>query len=165
VEVAAEDEDLGPAGGDALVLVAPFAGRLDGGLHRLGPAVHEQRLVEPGEGAELLQQRGQTVVAEGAGGEAQPQALLHHGGGDAGVVVPLGHRPVAGQEVQVAVALDVPDIGPVGPGADQVERMVIVSPVTGFLIDEAARQGRVDGHEMIPHGLAMRSPDPRFQPL
>jgi len=134
-------------------------------LTAVGPAVHEQGLFEPGEAAQLFQQRRQAVVAERAGGEAEAEALLHHGGGDAGVVVPLVHRPVAGQAVQVAVPLDIPHIGTVRPGADDVHGLEVAGTVAGFLIDEPGLQGRVDGHERFPHGLAMRSRRPMFQPL
>ena len=79
VEVALRHDDLALGIGDALDVVAPLARGLDGGLHRLRPAIHGQRLVEAGERAQLLQQDGQAVVAEGPRGEGQLAGLGDQG--------------------------------------------------------------------------------------
>jgi hypothetical protein len=128
VEVALEDQDLGLAVGHALDRVGPLAGGLDRGLDRLGPAVHGQHARKPGELRDLLAERSELVVAERPRGEADPARLPHHGRDQAGVAVALVDRRVGGEEVEVALALDVPHPGALGALHDHVQRMELWAP-------------------------------------
>src|SRR6185436_16484816 len=49
MEVVTADDDLGPAVGDALLLVSPLPDQLDRGLDRLGARVHGQGPIVAGE--------------------------------------------------------------------------------------------------------------------
>ena len=149
VEVAREDEEVSLPCGDALALATPAQGGLDGQFHGFGPGV-QQRLLEAGEGAEFFQQGRQAVVAQEPGRQAEVQALLDHGGGDARVVMPLAHRPLGTDQVHVAVALEIPQVDPVRPGADQLERVGSAGAVAGFLVNQAAGECRISGHVKGP---------------
>ena len=57
VEVVGGHNDLGLVGGD-LFDIAPLAGQLEGGLHRLGAGVHGQRHFVAGDVAQFLVKSG-----------------------------------------------------------------------------------------------------------
>ena len=126
VEIVGADDDLGLAVRHALDLVAPFADRLDGGLHGLGAGVHRQDLVRAGECRDLLVEQRQLVVAEGARGQRQLLRLLDHRGQDLRMAMALVDRGIGRQAVEVAVAVDVPDPDALAARQDHVERLVVV---------------------------------------
>ena len=66
MKIVGADDDFRLTVGDTLDLVAPFAHRLDGRLHRLGAAVHRQDRMGAGDLADFLVKRPQLVAAEGA---------------------------------------------------------------------------------------------------
>ena len=137
VEVVGADDDLGAALGHALHLVAPLAHRLDRRLHRLGARVHRQHLVRPRQRRELLVEAPELVVAEGAAGQRQPPGLLDHRREDLRVAMPLVHRRIGGEAVEVAVALDVGDPGPLAFGQHHVERLVVRRAEAGLEVDQS----------------------------
>ena len=61
--------------GDALDLVAPLAGHLDRGLHRLGAGVHRQHQVLAAERGQLVAELGELVVDERPAGQREPVEL------------------------------------------------------------------------------------------
>ena len=92
MEVVGADDDLGPIGRDALHLIAPFAGHLEGALHRLDAGVHRQHRMGAGKGADLLVEETELIVAEGAGGEGEASRLLDHRRQNLRVTMALVHR-------------------------------------------------------------------------
>ncbi len=136
MEVVCADDDLRLVLGDALDLIAPLAGHLEGAFHRLGAGVHRQGLVRPGEGAQLLVEGRELVVAEGAGGQAEAAGLLDQGLADLRVAVPLVHRRIGREAVEVAPALHVPDIDPLASGQDHVQGLVVPGPEAGLQVDQ-----------------------------
>ena len=89
VKIVGADDDFGFAVRNAFDLVAPLAGGLDGGLHRLGAGVHGQRHVEAGQLVEFLVEQRQLIVAESARGQRDLVRLLDHGLQDFGMAVSL----------------------------------------------------------------------------
>src|SRR5512146_504795 len=75
VEIPGGDDDLGAIGRDALDAIAPAPRGLDRGLDRFGAGVHRQGLVEPGKGAELLEEGPEPVAVEGARRHGEPARL------------------------------------------------------------------------------------------
>ena len=65
---------------------------------------------------------------------------------DPRVVVALVHRRVRGEEVHVALPLDVPEVDALAPLAHDVERVVVVRAVAGLDVDEGLRLGRGRGN-------------------
>jgi len=130
VEVVVEDQDLALGRRHALDGLPPLPGQLDGSLDRLGAAVHRQEALEAGERADLLAELAELVVAEGARAEGQPLRLLGQALHQTGVAVPLIHRRVGGEKIEVAIALDVPDPDALAACDDDLERVIVVGAVT-----------------------------------
>ncbi|OQA29942.1 MAG: hypothetical protein BWY56_02608 [Acidobacteria bacterium ADurb.Bin340] len=149
VEVALGHDDLGLGIGNALHVVGPLADGLEGRLHGLRAAVHEEGLVEAREPRELLQQGRELVVAEGTAGEGQALALGDHGLGDAGVIVALVHGGVGRQEIHVAPALHILQPHAFAAGGHHVQGMIIAGSVGVLLIDEGLAPGRGIGHGVL----------------
>ena len=139
MEVVGADDDLGLALGNALDLVAPLARGLDGGLDRLGAGVHGQRHVEAGQLVQFLVEQRQLVVAKGARGQRDLVRLLDHGLQNLGMAVSLVDGRVGGQAIEIAIAFDVVHPDALGALDDDVERMIVVSSVTFFELDEILR--------------------------
>ncbi len=156
VEVAGEDQDLGLAVRHALDLVAPLARGLDRGLHRLGTRVHGQHPRVAGQLAHLPVQRAQLVVAERPRGQRHLLGLLDQRAADPRVGVALVDRGVGGEEVEVLVALDVPDPDALGALDHHVQRVVVVRSVGVFQTDEFGRFG-VRGLHWAPRLVQVRT--------
>ena len=115
VKRALKDDDVGPAGG--------VAGQLDGALHRLGARVGEKEGIQR-PGHHLAQGLGQAqqglMVIDVHLGVQHAGCLGGDGLHDTRMAVAgVGHANAAGK-VQVAVALDVPDVDPLAPLHDHV---------------------------------------------
>ena len=136
VEVVRAGDDLGLVRGDALDLIAPFPGGLDGGFDGLGPGVHRQDHLVTGPVAELFCQQGPLVVPEGPGRQGQALRLGLEGLDDPGVAVPLVRGRVGGQEIEVFLAFDVPHPDPLGLADDHVQGVIVVGSVEVFEEDE-----------------------------
>ena len=126
VKVVGGAEDEGLALLDALDLVGPLAGDLDGGLDGLGARVHGQHHVEAEDAADLLGPHGEHVVVEGARAQGQAAGLLGQGAHQLRVAVALVDGAVGGQEVEVVLALGVPDMDPLGAREHDGEWVVVV---------------------------------------
>ena len=116
VEVAGGDDDLGAVERDALDLVRPLAGDLDGRLDGFGAGVHRQHHLGAGQLGEVMAERAELVVVERARGERQAVELARARPEQRGVPVAEVQRRVAGQEVEIALAVDVGDPGALGRG-------------------------------------------------
>jgi hypothetical protein len=126
VEVVRGHDDLGRVERDALDLVGPLAGDLDGGLDGLGTGVHRQHHLGAGELGQLRAEGAELVVVEGARGQGEPVDLLVRGADQVGVAVPEVERGVPGEEVEVAPTVDVGDPRPLRLGDHHGERVVVV---------------------------------------
>jgi len=126
VEVVLGDDDLGLVLLDLLDLVAPLAGGLERGLHRLGAAVHRQGDFGAGQLAQLLGEGAELVVVEGARGDADAVSLILERPDELGVPVAMVDRRVGAQHVHVLLALGVLDPHALGLGDDDRERVVVV---------------------------------------
>ena len=104
--------------GAVALRLAVASGQLHGALDSLGAAVAEEHQVEA---AVLDESLGQLQLGNGVelvGGLDQGASLLGDGLGDGRMAVAqLIHRP-AGDEVQVLLAVGVPDLGAVAPDDD-----------------------------------------------
>ena len=144
MEIVGADNDFGLAVGDTLDLVSPLARRFDSGLDSLGAGVHGQGHVEAGQFVQVFIEQRQLVVAEGARGERHLVSLLDQSLQDAGMAVPLIHRGIGCQAVEVALALDVVDPHAFGTFNDDIERVIVVSTELLFQIDELLGAGGID---------------------
>ncbi len=143
VKVVGGAEDEGLALLDALDLVGPLAGDLDGGLDGLGARVHGQHHVEAEDAADLLGPHGEHVVVEGARAEGQAAGLFGEGAHQLRVAVTLVDGAVGGQEVEVVLALGVPDVDALGAGEDDGQRVVVVGGELVLGGNGASGRGRV----------------------
>jgi len=139
VEVVGADDDLGLVLPDALYLLTPLAGGLDGGLYGLGTRVHGQYAVISRQLADLLAEQGQLVVAEGAAGEGDLGGLATQRLEDARVTVTLVHGAVGREKIHVAFAFDVFDPDALGLADNDVERVVVVGSEAVLDGDELVR--------------------------
>ncbi len=89
VEVVFADDDFGLVLGDALDLVAPLAGGLNGGFHGFGAGVHGQHGLGSGQLGQFLIKEGQLTVAKGPGGQGHFVGLILEGLDNFGVTVAL----------------------------------------------------------------------------
>ena len=112
--------------GDALDLVAPLAGDLDRGLDGLGAGVHRQHQVLAAQVAERGGEVGELVVHEGPAGQRELVELGVRGGEQRRVAVAEVERRVAGEQVEVAAAVDVGHPGALGVGDHHRQRVVVV---------------------------------------
>jgi len=149
VEIVGEDEDLALPVGHAAHRLPPLAGHLDGRLDPLGAAVHGQETVVAGEAADLLAETAQLVVAEGARAEGETRRLLGYDLDELRMAVALVDRRIGGEEVEVALAFDVPDPGTFAARDHDVERVVVVGAVAVLEGDQ------VRGAERRSHGQSV----------
>ena len=112
--------------GTPLTSVAPLAGDLDRGLDGLGAGVHRQHEVLAAQVAERGGEVGELVVHERAAGQREPVELGVRGREQARVAVAEVQRRVAGQQVEVAAAVDVGHPGALGVGDHDRQRVVVV---------------------------------------
>jgi len=144
VEVAVGDDDGRGIRGDALRAVRPRAGDLDPRLDGLRTGVHRQHEVlaaqlreRRGEGAEL-------IVVERSARQRDPAQLRGGRGHQGGVAVTEVEGGVGGQQIEVALALDVGHPGPLTAGDDDRQRVIVVRDVLVLGRDEGGG-GFVDG--------------------
>lgn len=109
VEVLLYREDQRLVLRDTLDFVSPFARDLDGRLNRLGASVHGKDHVEAEQLGGILCKAREHIVVESATAQSQPRGLLSEGLDKLGVAVTLIDGAVGGEEVEVVLALGVPD--------------------------------------------------------
>ena len=88
---------------------------------------------------EFLVEQRQLIVAEGARGQRDFVRLLDQGLQNFGMAVALVDGGIGGQAIEVALAFDVVDPDALGALDDDVERMIVVSSVIFFELDEILR--------------------------
>lgn len=132
MEVVRDGKDEGLVLLNALDLVSPLAGNLDGGLGGLGASVHGQNHVVAKDIADLFSPLGEDVIVESAGAESENGGLLGQGLDELGVAVTLVDGAVGGEKVHVLVALWVPNIDALGLGEDDGEGVVVVRGILVF---------------------------------
>lgn len=111
---------------NALDLVSPLAGNLDGRLGSLSAGVHGQHHVVAEDVADLLGPLGEHIVVEGSRAQRQTGGLVDESLDKLGVAVALVDGAVGGQEVEVLLALGIPDVDALGLGEDYGQRVVVV---------------------------------------
>lgn len=129
MKVLGDAEDQGLALLNALDLVCPLAGNLDGRLGGLGTGVHGQHHVVAEDVADLFGPLGEDIVVEGARAQGQARGLVDESLDELGVAVALVDGAVGRQEVEVVAALGIPDIDALGLGEDDGKRVVVVGGV------------------------------------
>ena len=110
VEVAFTRDDFGLARGNALDIVGPLAGDFDGGLDRFGAGVHGQHLVVTKIGGYELLVLAQVAVVKGPRSQCEFLRLCIHRTYDARVAMALVDGRVRAEEIEVLLALNVPDV-------------------------------------------------------
>ncbi len=148
MEVFGDTEHHGLVLRDALDLVAPLARNLDGRLDRFRARVHRQDHLEPEQFRHELCESGEHIVVEGAAAERQPRGLLGQDLDQLGMAVALVDCAVRRQEVEIRLALRIPDRAATGSGEDDLQRMVVVSGIgglggDGFVRRSGMKAGRV----------------------
>ena len=104
MEVALADDDLGLVLRDALDLVAPLPGRLDGRLDRLGAGVHGQDLVFAGDLAQQLGKKWPSLsLLKSPRGQGDAVGLLLEGLDDPGMTMPVIEGRVGAEHVHVSL--------------------------------------------------------------
>ena len=129
VEVAGRHDDVRLARGHALDVVAPLAGHLDRGLHRLRAGVHGQHPVHPGQRRQVPAERAELVVVEGPAGQGHPVELVAGRLQQHRVPVPEVESGVPRQAVEVAAAVHVGHPGALGLRDHHRQRVVVVRHV------------------------------------
>ena len=142
------DDDLGAVAGDALDAIAPAARGLDRGLDRLGAGVHRQRGVEPGQLAQLGEERAEPVVEIGARRHREAPRLRREGVENARMSVAVACRRVGAHHVDIAPAGRVPQMRALAARQHDGERLVVVSAVPVLQIDGS--------HDTPPHNSHCR---------
>jgi hypothetical protein len=132
VEVICRNDNLGLAGQNALHRFAPLARGLQRGLDGLRARVHRQYHLVAGERVQLLAQQRQLVVAKGPRGDRYLRGLLAQRAIDRRVAVPLVHRRVCREQIQVLSALHVIHPRARGTLDHNIQGMVVVGAKTIF---------------------------------
>lgn len=143
MKVVGDTKDESAALRHALDLVSPLAGDLDGGLDGLGPRVHGQDHVVAKDLPDLGGPDGKDIVVEGARAECQTGGLLGQGLDQLRVAVALVDGAVGREEVEVVLALGVPDVDALGARKDDGEGVVVVGGVLVLGGDGALGRGGV----------------------
>ena len=128
-EVLGGEDDHRLVGGYFLDLVGPLSGELDGRLAGLHARVHGQHLVVVEQLGDVLLELAEHVVVEGARAERELARLRHERLEDARMTVALVDGAVGAQEVEVFVALDVPDEDTLCTLDRHRQRVIVVSAV------------------------------------
>lgn len=160
MEVVSDTEDESLAGLNALDLVRPLTGNLDGGLGSLSTSVHGQRHVVAEDIADLLRPAGEDIVVESTGAEGQAAGLLDEDLDELGVAVALVDGTVGRQEVKVVAALRVPDVDTLSLGEDNGNGVVVVSGVFVLRGNGLLGGSRVEaggGGAVASSGISVRS--------
>ncbi len=126
MEVAVEGDDHRFVGRDALDLIAPLAGRLDGGLDAFGAGIHREDHFHAGHRGEFGAERAELVVLERPADQRDPLELTLGGGDEARVPVTEVDRRVGGEQVKVTAAFDVGHPGAFGLGSITTGKRVVV---------------------------------------
>ena len=142
VEVAARDDDRRAVGRDALHAVAPGARDLDAGLDRFGAGVHRQHEVLAAQLGERRGEDAELVVVVRAARERQASELLLRGGEDRRMPVAEVQGGVGGEQVEVALALDVGHPRALALGDHDGQRVVVVRDVLFLGRDDRRRARR-----------------------
>mmetsp|Transcript_36607 Transcript_36607/g.92793 ORF Transcript_36607/g.92793 Transcript_36607/m.92793 type:complete len:394 (-) Transcript_36607:31-1212(-) len=122
--------------GDALDVVAPPPGELDGGLPALDASVHRQHALVAEEARDEALVLAEHAVVEGARGERELGCLVAQRRKDLGVRVALVDRGVRREEVKVPLALHVPHMHALAPLEHHRQRVVVVRSVPLLECDE-----------------------------
>jgi hypothetical protein len=99
---------------DTLDFVTPLARDLDSCLNGLCTSVHGQDHVEAEQLGGIFGEAREDIVVEGATAEGQPRSLLSESLDKLGVAVALVDGAVGGEEVEVVLALGVPNTASTG---------------------------------------------------
>ncbi len=86
--------------------------------------------------------RRQLVVVERTRGQRQALSLIDHRLVNFGMAMALIHGRVSRKAIEIAIAVDIPDMDAFAAGQDDVEGLVVVG--TEFVFD-AQKLGAVDG--------------------
>ena len=155
VEVAVSDDDLGLVLGDALDAIAPAARRLDGGLDRLGAGVHRHHGIEPGEPADLGEERPEPVAVIGARRHRQAVRLRGQRRENARMRVAEADGRIGAHHVDVAPAGGVPQIGVLAARQHDRQRRVVRRRIPGLECDVLVDRG--DGVHGEPPGASLQA--------
>ena len=142
VVLGAEDQSLALL--DALDLVRPLPGNLDGRLDCLGASVHRQHHIIPKHLLHLLGPLGKDIVVERARAEGQSARLLGERLDELRVAMPLVDGAVGGEEVEVVTVLRIPDADTLGAGEDDGQGVVVVGGELGLGCDSGGGGGGVE---------------------
>lgn len=142
---------------DALDLVSPLAGNLNGSLDGLGAGVHGQDHVVAEHGADLLSPLGEDIIVESARAESETAGLLGDNLDELRVAMALVDGAVGGEEVEVVAALGIPDVDALGTGKNDGQRVVVVGGVLVLGGDGAVGGGGVVAGVVGERGIGGRS--------
>ncbi len=141
VEVAVRDDDGRGIRSHALDPVRPRARDLDAGLDRFGAGVHRKHEVLLAQPRERLGELREPVVVEGPAREREAPELLGRGGDESRMPVAEVEGRVGGQQVEVALALDIRHPRALGARDDDRKRVVVAGDVLVVGSDDADRRG------------------------
>lgn len=138
MEVVLDTKDPSLVLRNTLGLVRPLASDLDGSLDSFGASAHGEHHVVAKDVADLLSPLGEDIVVESSRAQGQAAGLLRQSLDELGVAVALVDGAVGGKEVEVLVALGVPDVDALGAGENDGQRVVVVGGIllldgNGFL--------------------------------
>ena len=146
MEVSFEDQDLRLTVRYALDLVAPLARDLDRRLDGLGAGVHGQHLRVAGQVMDRLVERTELVREKGTRRQRHTLGLFFEGLAQARMGVALVDCRVSRQEIEVLVAVGVPDPDALPALDHDVQRVVVIGAVFLLEMDEVGGVGSCGGH-------------------
>ena len=137
MEVLSGSKDKSLTLSNLLDLIGPLTSNLDGSLDGLGTSVHGQDHVVAESAAHLGSPDGEDVIVESARAQGQPTSLLSEGLDQLGMTVALVDGAVGREEVEVVVALGIPDVHALGPRKHDGQWVVVVRRILEFIVDRA----------------------------
>ena len=153
MEVAVCDNDLGAVLRNAFDAIAPAARGFDGRLDGFGAGVHGKRRVELGHAADFFQERPKPIVVIGARGHREAPSLRAQRGKNARMAMTVTCRRVGAHHVDVATALDVPQIRAFAPRQHDGKRRIVVSGE--FILEfDGGHGGHSHVDRPLPSGLS-----------
>lgn len=129
MEVVSHAEYMGLALWDPLDLVCPLSRDLDSCLNGLGTSVHGQHHIIAEEVADLCGPYGEHIIVKGSRAQREATSLLSQGFDQLRVTVALVDGAVGREEIEIVLALWIPDVDSLGAGKDNGNGVVIVGSI------------------------------------
>lgn len=120
---------------NALDLIRPLPSDLDTSLDGLSTSVHRQHHIISKVLRDKLGEFRENIIVEGARAQRQRRGLLNEYLDEFGVAVALVHGGIGRQEIEILLALGIPNFRALGPGNHDGQRVVVVGGILALGLD------------------------------